>query len=102
MTEKQPYVVTARAGRRVSGERPVDGKVMLTAEQAAEPLRRGEIVRDGAELSKAFTEDSETLAALRARPAAPQKVAPAAPGRKRKTSSKALETAVEAKSEGAA
>lgn len=101
MTEKQSYNVTARAGRRVSGERPADGKVWLTAEQAAEPLRRGEIVPEGGDVSKAFTEDSETLAALRARPTAPQKIARAAPGRKRKTSSKAVEAAVEAKSEGA-
>lgn len=91
MTEKQPYTVTARAGRRVSGERPVDGKVWLTAEQAAEPLRRGEIVPEGQELSPAFTQESEAMAALRAPPSAPEGAAPAAPLPRRKALSKPVE-----------
>ena len=41
---KQTYIVTDMAGERVAGVRkPVDGKITLTAAQAAQPLRLGHI-----------------------------------------------------------
>ncbi|MFG1207003.1 hypothetical protein [Xanthobacter flavus] len=68
MTDIKRYTVTDRAGPRVAGRLAKAGDVLeLTTAEAAYERLQGAIVPEGAELSRAFTEDSDSLKELRDR-----------------------------------